>query len=87
MLTVTIPVADKAKPHRVQIRTGAGRQVVEPASHPDTGRRRLTAGARHATPRRSVPGMSEACRANHGYSAAALVGSADVRADPGRAAG
>ena len=34
MLTVTIPVADTAKPRRVQIRTG--RQVVEPAGHPDT---------------------------------------------------
>jgi len=36
VLTVTIPVADKAKPRRVQIQTGAGRQVVEPAGHSDT---------------------------------------------------
>ena len=86
MLTVTIPVADKAKPHRVQIRTGAGRQVVEPASHPDTGRRRLTAGARHATPRRSVPGMSEACRANHHTVPAPWRGGGPARR-PGRAAG
>jgi HSP20 family protein len=30
VLTVTIPVADKAKPRRVQIRTGGDRTVVEP---------------------------------------------------------
>lgn len=30
VLTVTIPVADKAKPRRVQIQTGGDRTVVEP---------------------------------------------------------
>ncbi len=34
VLTVTIPVADKAKPRRVQIQTRGGREVVEQAAQP-----------------------------------------------------
>ncbi len=36
VLTVTIPVADKAKPRKVQITTPGDREVVEPATRPHT---------------------------------------------------
>jgi HSP20 family protein len=34
VLTLTIPIAEAAKPRRVEITTGGGRQVVEDAAEP-----------------------------------------------------